>query len=158
MQISAHSPGAFRLPPFCRPLGLHTISVRVSPAVALLALLSIVRSRSPSTAHPRVSAPAVHEIRSDCSDHHGADAFGAEAQVALAGRATVAVAASCSASIRSSRVTRGRVAGLTNLRSPYRATHWQHPQPPRSIKSLIQRSINGVTLSPYPQPAPLISE
>ena len=156
MKISAQSPGAFRLPPL-PPLpqalrGLHTrlVSGRVLRSVALLTLLSIERSLSSSPANPRVSAPAVHEFRSDCSEHRGADAFGAEAQVALAGRATGAVAASGSASIRSSCVTRDGVAGLSNPRSPYFQTQFSHLQPPRSIKSLIQPSINGVTLSPFP--------
>ena len=127
MKISAQSPGAFRLPPL-PPLpqlhGLHTRlhCGRVLRSVALLTLLSIERSLSSSPANPRVSAPAVHEFRSDCSEHRGADAFGAEAQVALAGRATGAVAASGSASIRSSCVTRDGVAGLSNPRSPYVVT------------------------------------
>ena len=156
MKISAQSPGAFRLPPLpplSQHLGIHTLlhcGGRVLRSVALLTLLSIERSLSSSPANPRVSAPAVHEFRSDCSEHRGADAFGAEAQVALAGRATGAVAASCSASIRSSCVTRDGVAGLSNPRSPYVVTQWSHPQPPRFIKSLIQQSINGVTLSPFP--------
>ena len=75
-------------------------SSRCAPsAVLLLALLSIARSLSPSTAPPRVSAHAVPKIRRDCSEHPGFDAFGAEAQVALAGRATVAAAAACAAVI-----------------------------------------------------------
>ena len=44
------------------------------------------------------------------------------------------------------------------FRSPYKRTHPSHPQPPSSIQVLIQRSINGVTRSPTPQPAPTMSE